>query len=138
MGRQVAVNASRSWKTRFRQFRIIAGTFLTHNFLTNPSSPTHSFIYYSTVDSTRVTARSKNATQAPGLLEVGSQRPSKTEAATERRAKVEAKQNKASSKAAGIKPVAGFEKADAPKHALDVNEMGPGMVVVWVSRMYLA
>lgn len=77
------------------------------------------------MDSTRVTTRSKNATQHPGLLDQGSQRRSKTEAAAERQAKAKAKEDKAIAKAAGIKRVAEFEKADAEKNALDATPRAP-------------
>jgi hypothetical protein len=68
-----------------------------------------------------VSTRSKNADQHPGLAVKKNARRSSKEVAAERQAKEDAKQEKAHTKAAGIKRVAEYEMAQASKDAADAT-----------------
>ena len=69
----------------------------------------------------RVSTHSKNAAQHPGLVTKAKPRRSSKEVAAERQAKEDAKQEKARTKAAGIKRVAEYEMAQADKDAADAT-----------------
>lgn len=68
-----------------------------------------------------VSTRSKNADQHPGLAVKKNTRRSSKEVAAERQAKEDAKQEKARTRAAGIKRVAEYEMAQASKDAADAT-----------------
>ena len=65
--------------------------------------------------------RAKNSTQRPGLIVEKKKHRSKEEVQAERQAKADAKEEKARTKAAGIKRVAAYEQNQANEDAVEAT-----------------